>query len=151
MKYFLVFIATFVIGGKAFAQDSVSFHIEYRLSSLKFQKDKLVPADTIPITADITSLSEILPLGKSQNGNRYGIQFEIMESKIAYQSDYFLRFCYFIEKNGKWEAITRTYLVDLDVGRDNYIPGKTRIAFHDRHGYGKKIFMAEYSIAILMK
>jgi hypothetical protein len=83
------------------AESPKQFHVEYKLYHIRWKNDSTNSSKIPVVKADFTKLSEVLPLYASDK-MKYGIQFEVYESKINNETRYFLNIAYYYWADSKW-------------------------------------------------
>jgi hypothetical protein len=106
MKTTLLFIFSVLASFVLYAKDESpkQFHVEYKVNSIRWQNDSATAIKNGVIKADFTQLSEILPLYKTGK-MKYGIQFEVYESKLNNETRYFISIAYYYREDSEWNLI----------------------------------------------
>lgn len=127
-----------------FAQKN-SYHVEYYLSSLQYKKDLLTPGKDKILKVDFESISEIIPLGETKK-NKYGIQFEIMETHLDNKTVYYIAVAYYTKVGNKWESILSTEPAHI-----SFSAGKLNMDDDRLSSYSSDELKIKYSLVVSQK
>jgi hypothetical protein len=131
-------LSTFV-----FADETHKYSIEFKLCELVYLKDKNMSIKDEPIKVSLTTHSEVVQLYKSDT-KTYGIRFEVFESKVSDEPEYYLRVAYYYKMNSEWVLIFATDPHEVPM-QDAVGPMKADCA--DSFVYGKE-FSVKFSLRL---